>query len=198
MSMTTIANPRTLGPPRKPQPHQPSNTNHTMAINPYPLTPDPPYGRLSASPSRSGAFGSEQARVQERARDRVCIHPDPARQHWSRAGDLVCPIGHQGSRPDRTHCQTSSASSPPAAARCCSTPIWVTPACWPFRTRGSHAAWADLVASSKDERPPPGRVLRLPVSGGAATNAASFGRLEILPQGERDRAGSPLALRFVG
>jgi hypothetical protein len=31
----------------------------------------------------------------------------------------------------------------------------------------SHAAWADLVAASKDEQPPPGRVLRGPLSGKA-------------------------------
>jgi hypothetical protein len=46
MSMTTVANPRTLGPPRKPQPHHPrTTTNQTMANNPYPLTPAPPYER---------------------------------------------------------------------------------------------------------------------------------------------------------
>ena len=50
MSMTTVANPRTPGPPRKPQPHQPRTTNQTMAINPYPLTSTPPYGRHCARP----------------------------------------------------------------------------------------------------------------------------------------------------
>ncbi len=45
MSMTTVANPRTPGPPRKPQPHHPRTTNQTMASNPYPLTTAPPYGR---------------------------------------------------------------------------------------------------------------------------------------------------------
>ncbi len=25
--------------------HSPCHTNHTMALNPYPLTPAPPYGR---------------------------------------------------------------------------------------------------------------------------------------------------------
>ena len=50
MSMTERREPREhLGPPREPQP-QPCHTNHTMAINPYPLTSAPPYGRPSASP----------------------------------------------------------------------------------------------------------------------------------------------------
>jgi len=46
MSMTTVANPRTPGPPHKPQPHHPATTNQTMAINPYPLTAAPPYEPL--------------------------------------------------------------------------------------------------------------------------------------------------------
>jgi hypothetical protein len=46
MSMTPVANPRTPGPPRKPQPTSSNHhTNQTMAIHPYPLTPAPPYGR---------------------------------------------------------------------------------------------------------------------------------------------------------
>ena len=50
MSMTERREPREhLGPPREPQP-QPCHTNHTMAINPYPLTSAPPYGRQSTRP----------------------------------------------------------------------------------------------------------------------------------------------------
>ena len=49
-SMTTVANPRTPGPPRKPQPRQPRTTNQTMAINPYPLTSAPPYERREREP----------------------------------------------------------------------------------------------------------------------------------------------------
>ena len=47
MSMTTVANPSIPGPPR--QPHTINDApNQTMAINPYPLTPAPPYGRLES------------------------------------------------------------------------------------------------------------------------------------------------------
>ena len=35
--------------------HSPCHTNHTMALNPYPLTPAPPYGRRFAS---GGLVGS--------------------------------------------------------------------------------------------------------------------------------------------
>ena len=30
--------------------HSPCHTNHTMALNPYPLTPAPPYGRRRGRP----------------------------------------------------------------------------------------------------------------------------------------------------
>ncbi|MGO9906193.1 MAG: hypothetical protein ACLPY3_10805 [Solirubrobacteraceae bacterium] len=50
--MTTVANPSIPGPPR--QPHTINDApNQTMAINPYPLTPAPPYGRQTSSPGRS-------------------------------------------------------------------------------------------------------------------------------------------------
>ena len=37
MSMTTVANPRTLGPPRQPQPHPPLLHHHTHGHQPLPL-----------------------------------------------------------------------------------------------------------------------------------------------------------------
>ena len=52
MSMTTVANPRTPGPPREPHTTSTRNPNQTMAINPYPLTTAPPYGRRSRSTGR--------------------------------------------------------------------------------------------------------------------------------------------------
>src|ERR1035437_5261971 len=46
MSITTVANPRTPGPPRKPQPNQPSPPPTRQWLStPTPLTPAPPYGR---------------------------------------------------------------------------------------------------------------------------------------------------------
>jgi len=47
-----------------------------------------------------------------------------------------------------------------------------------FEPGGSHAAWADLVAASKDEQPPPGRVLRGP---SAATEVSRRTRRWWLP-----------------
>src|SRR5581483_4181061 len=49
MSMTPVANPRTPGPPREPQPINDPTPTTTMAINPCPLTTAPPYGRQSRS-----------------------------------------------------------------------------------------------------------------------------------------------------
>jgi hypothetical protein len=57
--------------------------------------------------------------------------------------------------------------------RCWITPVRVTPACRPLRTRGSHAASADLVAACKDEQPPRGRVLRRPSAQTSHTRRAT-------------------------
>ena len=62
MSMTTVANPSIPGPPR--QPHTINDApNQTMAINPYPLTPAPPYGRRSG-----GLLGRACAGAKNRVR----------------------------------------------------------------------------------------------------------------------------------
>src|ERR1022692_1184659 len=58
MSMTTVANPRTTRtpPPAATTSTTTTTTNQTMASNPYPLTPAPPYERRGdrAGPVRPG------------------------------------------------------------------------------------------------------------------------------------------------
>ena len=92
--MTTIANPRTLGPPRKPQPHQPRNTNHTMAINPYPLTTDPHMGdngvarEVTSGPSRSWL----SARLHRRGRTTSVVAGDRATEMAGDSRGIVRPL----------------------------------------------------------------------------------------------------------
>ena len=82
------------------------------------------------------------------------------------------------------------------------TPIWVTPACRPLRTRGSHATWADLVAASKDEQPPRGRGLRRYFSGKGVVSSRRIDVLATLATRTRPRPPldftKPLARNVAG
>jgi len=70
MSMTTVANPRTLGPPRQPQPHHPpnNNTTHTNGDQPLPLDKRSSIWATLRSPRAGKLTGTTKRAIEARAK----------------------------------------------------------------------------------------------------------------------------------